>query len=357
MPEALKIVIPMAGWGTRMRPHTWSKPKPLVAVAGRTALDYLLGMFATVPSSRRVEYVFILGPYLGELQIPKYVAEHYPELVAHYVTQGEMKGQSHALYLARKHLSGPMISCFSDTFIETDFSFLNTERSDGVVWVKAVPDPRRFGVAEVNPQGRITRLVEKPQSVDNNLALVGCYYFRRGDDLMSAIEEQMQRNLHLKNEFFLADAVNIMLEHKGVFHPEPVETWLDTGTIDATLETNRYLLEKGDQLPVSGTAPPGVKVHPPVFIDPSAEVTDSDIGPYASIGAACRISGSRIQDSILDVGCTVRDASLKSSLIGARATVVGSGLGQTLTANLGDDSSVRLDAAPNPRKSPRRRRS
>jgi glucose-1-phosphate thymidylyltransferase len=357
MAESLKIVIPMAGWGTRMRPHTWSKPKPLVAVAGRTALDHLLGMFATVPDIDRVEYVFILGPYLGELQIPKYMQEHYPGLTAHYITQAEMKGQSHALYLARKYLGGPMISCFSDTFIETDFSFLTAERADGVVWVKAVPDPRRFGVAEIDAEGWITRLVEKPQTIDNNLALVGCYYFRRGDDLMSAIEEQMQRNVQLKNEFFLADAVNILLEHKGLFHPQRVETWLDTGTIEATLETNRYLLEKAARLQIAPASRPGVAIHAPVCIDASAEIEDSIVGPHVSLGPGCRISGSRIEDSILDAGCTVRNASLKSSLIGARASVQGAGLDQTLTLNIGDDSSVRLDSARHAVRSPRARRS
>ena len=111
-----------------------------------------------------------------------------------------------------------MIMCFSDTLIETDFSFLDREKSDGVAWVKAVPDPRRFGVAEVNADGWVTRLVEKPQNMENNLALVGCYYFKRSEDLLSAIEEQMQRNIRLKDEFFLVDAINIMLE-RGAHDP------------------------------------------------------------------------------------------------------------------------------------------
>jgi len=124
--------------------------------------------------------------------------EHYPDINVHYVVQAEMKGQSHAIYLARQYLTGPMIICFSDTLIETDFSFLEREKSDVVAWVKAVPDPRRFGVAEVNKDGWVTRLIEKPQTMENNLALVGCYYFKSSEELMSAIEDQLQRNLPQK---------------------------------------------------------------------------------------------------------------------------------------------------------------
>ena len=175
MSETLKIVIPMAGWGTRMRPHTWSKPKPLVGVAGKTALDYLMDTFQTLPNPKKTEYVFIVGPYLGEMQIPPFIAEHYPNIKAHFVVQAEMKGQSHALYLARQYLTGPMIMCFSDTLIETNFGFLEREKSDAVVWVKAVPDPRRFGVTEVKEDGWVKRLIEKPQTIENNLAIVGCY--------------------------------------------------------------------------------------------------------------------------------------------------------------------------------------
>ena len=344
MADTLKVIIPMAGWGTRMRPHTWTKPKPLVGVAGRTALDYLLGTFKSVPGSMKMEFIFVVGPNLGEVQIPPFIHEHYPDVQAHYVVQGEMKGQSHALYLARHLLSGPMIMCFSDTLIETDLSFLATEQSDAIAWVKAVPDPRRFGVAEVDGEDRVTRLVEKPQDERNNLALVGFYYFRRAEDLLSAIDEQMRRDIRLKDEYFLADAINIMLERGAHMRVARIETWLDTGTIDATLETNRYLLERdGTVLSTNGNGKahlPGVRIRPPVFIHETADISNSEIGPYASIGANCRVSGSVVEDSIIEADCEITDICLKRSVVGRQATVQGNGTGNVLTLNISDNSSV-----------------
>jgi len=350
MSKTLKIVIPMAGWGTRMRPQTWSKPKPLVGVAGKTALDYLMDMFKAISFSPNIEYVFILGPYLGELKIPPFIKEHYPNIDAHYVVQAEMKGQSHALYLARQYLAGPMIMCFSDTLIETDFSFLDREKSDIVAWVKAVPDPRRFGVAEVNKDGWVTRLIEKPQTMDNNLALVGCYYFKSSEELMSAIEEQLQRNSPLKNEFYLVDAINIMLERHALMYAQKTTTWLDTGTIEATLETNRYLLERMQAARLAGSLDssrqtlqlPDVKVNSPVYIHETAQISNSEIGPFASIGANCKISGSRIEDSIIEAGCDIRNIALKSSMVGSQAVVRGKRGKTVLNLNISDDSSVIL---------------
>ncbi len=341
MSETLKIVIPMAGWGTRMRPHTWSKPKPLVGVAGRTTLDYLLDMFKTVPDPSRTEYIFIVDPYLGEMQIPDFIAKHYPGIKSHFVVQGEMKGQSHALYLSRQYLTGPMTLCFSDTLLETNFSFLDREKSHGVAWVKEVEDPRRFGVAEVNKDGWVTRLIEKPQSVENKLALVGCYYFKNSENLMAAIEEQMQRNIQLRHEFYLVDAINIMLEHHALMRIEKIETWLDTGTIEATLETNRYFLKR-DQDQTKHAIRKDVEVIEPVFIHESAEIECSTIGPYASIGAECKISGSRIEDSIVEAECRISDAALKSSMVGKQAKVQGSGAKESSQLNIGDNSSVIL---------------
>ena len=339
----LKIVIPTAGWGTRMRPQTWSKPKPLIGVAGKTVLDHLLDTFKTVPESYNLEYVIILGPYLGEQQIPVFVQANYPTLKALYVVQRVMKGQSDALWLARQYLGGPMLMVFSDTLIETDFSFLANETLDGVAWVKAVPDPRRFGVAEVDKEGRVTHLTEKPETCDNNLAVVGCYYFKSGEALISAIEEQFRRKVERKGEYFLADAINIMLERGAQFRTQKVTVWLDTGTIEATLETNRYLLEHGRESNPQNVKRNDVKVVPPVFIHETAVIANSTIGPHVSIGANCVITDSQIENSILEDGVTVNAAALSGSFIGRQAKVEGRGAeGQPMTLNIGDDSVIKL---------------
>src|SRR5688572_10094038 len=315
--EPLKIVIPMAGWGTRMRPHTWSKPKPLVSVAGKTSLEHLLDMFKTVPDPANAEYVFIVGPYLGEMQIQPFIEEHYSHLKAHYVVQHEMKGQSHALALAREHLRGPLIICFSDTLMETDFSFLAKEEADGVAWVMPLPDPRRFGVAEEGADGWVKRFIEKPQSMENNLVVVGCYYLKSAEKLLAAIDDQMKRGVMLKNEYFLTDAISIMIQGGAKVRTEKISTWLDTGTIEATLDTNKFLLEKiGSK--VGKFKESNVKVIEPSAIHESAEISNSTIGPFASIGANCKIENSQIADSIVEADCEIKDSVLNRSLIGKR---------------------------------------
>ncbi len=348
MTETLKIIIPMAGWGTRMRPHTWSKPKPLVSVAGKTSLEHLLDMFKTLPNGpENAEFIFIVGPYLGEMQIPPFIQEHYPNLKSHFVVQQEMKGQSHALALSREYLRGPMIICFSDTLMETDFSFLAQEESDGVAWVMPVEDPRRFGVAEEGADGWVKRFIEKPQSMDNNLVVVGCYYLKSAERLLAAIDGQIERGVMLKNEYFLTDAISIMIEGGAKVRTNRISTWLDTGTIEATLETNKALLEKTQgKIDTSGTliykrSRKEVKVIEPSFIHPSAEVSDSVIGPYASIGANCNIRGAVISDSIIEEGTQIIRIAIIHSLIGKNCYVEGQAPKEEASIlNLGDDSSV-----------------
>ena len=254
-----------------------------------------------------------------------------------------MRGQADALWLAREYLTGPTIVCFSDTLMETDFSFLADEKAEGVAYVKSVPDPRRFGVAEVNKGGWVTRLVEKPTLLENNLVVVGCYYFSEGCDLVSAIEEQMKRGTSLRGEYFIVDAINIMIERGLKMRTQAVDVWLDTGTIKATLETNRYLLEHGCDN-TRNVKRENVKIVPPVFIHESVEISHSTVGPFASIAANCKITNSHIEDSVLETGVIVDSAALKGSFIGRQAKIQGhSGELPPMVLNIGDDCCVVLE--------------
>ena len=304
----------MAGYGVRLRPHTWSRPKQLIRLADKMVIDHVLDIFSTLPDPVNSEFIFIVG-YLGEKIIDHMRCAH-PKLNVRYVEQLEMRGQSHAISLASNCLDGPMLVFFADTLIKTDFSFLPTETAGAVAWVKAVPDPRRFGVASLGEGGWVNHLVEKPQEIDNNLALAGCYYFQNSDELLLAIHEQMQRNISLKNEFFLADAVNIMLEHGLKMRVERVELWLDAGTPADVLNTNRYLLENGQDNSVEAYDHKATVILPPVYIHPSATIENSVIGPHTTIGAGCKIQSCIIRDSIIDDGSILTDMILEHSLIG-----------------------------------------
>jgi glucose-1-phosphate thymidylyltransferase len=337
MNQNFKIVIPMAGYGSRMRPHTWVHPKPLLPLAGRTVLDYSLDQFKTLPGVENAEYVFIISPNQGE-QIQEYMAAVHPEKKVHFVLQSEMRGQAHAMWLARELLTGPMLMSFSDTLIEPDLSLLPVEEADAVAWVKPVEDPRRFGVIELDENGWATRLVEKPKEMTNNLVLVGFYYFKQGEKLIEAIEEQMRRGKHLNGEFYLADAVNVLLESGIRMRKEQISIWLDAGIPSAVLETNRYMLENRCGEGKLPAAKPGVAIIPPVSIAEDVNLENVIVGPHVSLGKGCQLKNVIIRDSVVDEFAVIENIIIEGSLIGQRVFL----RGKEQHLNVGDDSQVGL---------------
>jgi glucose-1-phosphate thymidylyltransferase len=329
----MNVIIPLAGFGTRLRPHTYSKPKPLINVAGKPVLGHILDKLMHQDLQ---EVVFIVG-YLGD-QIEQYVKTTYPEIKSHYVEQKELNGQAPAILLARELVHGPTCIVFVDTLADADLSSLAQEKADGVIYVKEVEDPRRFGVIKLDDQGFITRFVEKPVDTSNRLAVIGMYYVQAVEKLMSACEELMRRDIKTKDEYFLADALNLMIENGAKLRPQTVEVWLDCGKPETVLETNHYLLEHGQDNSAQWQNHERV-IIPPVHIHPSATIERSVVGPYATIAEGCHILNSLVRDSIVDAGAYVSDQILANSLIGRDAVLIG----RPRRFNVGDSSVVGFD--------------
>lgn len=328
----MKVIIPLAGFGTRLRPHTYTKPKPLINVAGKPVLGHLLDKIAGLEIS---EYIFIVG-YLGE-QVEEYVNSEY-KLNAKFVEQKELLGQAHAIWLAREYIHDdePVFILFVDTLFEADLSQLGKTDADAVIFVKEVVDPRPFGVVTLDKDKYITGFVEKPDTMDNRLAVVGLYYFKSGKALIGSIKELMDRKKMTKNEYFLADAMDIMVKSGCKFRVQQVSVWLDCGKPETVLETNRYLLQHSADNSAEFKDQPGVIIIPPVNIHPSANLSHSVIGPNVTVGANCTIESCILRDTIIDEGAVCRDTLLDQSLIGRNARVEG----RYRSVNVGDSSAI-----------------
>ena len=326
----MKVIIPLAGFGTRLRPHTYTKPKPLINVAGKAVLGHILDKFAGMD----VEEFIIVHGYLGE-QIQAYMATHYPQYHARFVEQKELIGQADAILRCRPFVHGPVLIVFVDTLFEADLSALAHEPADAVIYVKEVDDPSRFGVAAIGPDGWVTRFVEKPKTSDNRLAVIGMYYLKDAPALMRACQELMDKKIQTNDEYFLADAFNLMIEDGEKFRTQTVDVWEDCGKPETVLHTNRYLLEHGHDNSAEHNGN-GYLVVPPVHIAPTAVIQNSVIGPYATISDGCHITGSIIRDSIIDEDALIQDATLDQSLVGKGAVVKSN----YRKLNVGDSSSV-----------------
>lgn len=325
----MKVIIPVAGRGTRLRPHTHTRPKPLVTVAGKPVLGHVLD---TLGNLRPDEIIFIVG-YLGE-QIEEYVENNY-DFAARYVEQKELKGQAHAIGLVKEHVDGPILIIFVDTIADANLDMLAGLDADGAIFVKEVEDPRRFGVVTLDANGYITRFVEKPDRPVSNLAVIGIYYLKDSGLMFECIDELIERDIQTKGEYYIADALQLMIDRGSRLIAPAVDVWEDCGTPEAVLHTNRYLLEhdRAGDLHFEST---NVVTIPPVHIHPTAEITNSVVGPYTTVAAGCRIEDSVIRDSIIDEGSIIVDTMLDQSLIGKEAFVKG----RFRRLNVGDSASV-----------------
>jgi glucose-1-phosphate thymidylyltransferase len=329
----MKLIIPLAGFGSRMRPHTWTKPKPLINVAGAPFLGHLLNKFQGLDID---ELVIIYG-WLGD-QIQSYLSAEYPQYRIHFVEQAELKGQSHALWLAREHLAGDGIIIFVDTFFDTDLSVLQAPQGDGIAFVKEVEDPRRFGVVELDAQGHVTRFIEKPSSKENKKVVIGFYWVRDLKWMVRCIEKQMAEGQMFNGEFFLTHTFQVMVDDGARFGVQSVDVWQDTGKPETTLRTNQYLLEHGfdNSADVSAT---NAAIVPPVYVAQDAVIENAVVGPYVNVCAGATIRNAVVRNSIVDAGALVETVFLEGSLIGENAHICG----QPTRLNVGNSATTGLE--------------
>jgi glucose-1-phosphate thymidylyltransferase len=310
--KQMKAIIPLAGLGTRLRPHTLTRPKPLVDVAGKAILGHVLDRLEGLPI---VETIFITG-YLGD-QIEGWVKANY-SVPSRFVEQKELKGQAHAIYLTREYIDQPVLIVFVDTIFETDLSRLPEMTEDGAILVREVTDPRRFGVA-VLQDGFVTKLVEKPKRPVSNLAVVGVYYIRNYQLFVECLGDLLDRDIKTAGEYYLADALQLMIDRGAKISALSTDVWEDTGTTEALLQTNRYLLKQvGNQ--VRGETSDTL-VIPPVYVGPGAKLTNTIVGPNVSIGAGAVIADSVMRDCIIGESAQIHGAVLADSVIGSNAIV------------------------------------
>lgn len=325
----MKAIIPVAGMGTRLRPHTYTTPKALFQVAGRPILAYILDEVVKLGVD---EVVLVVG-HLGD-KIVEYVRREYPELGLYAVEQEEQLGLGHAVYLTREYTEGePVLIIYGDTIFEGDLKGALEGGADARIGVKQVEDPRRFGVV-VTEGDRIVRLVEKPSEFVSDLAIAGVNFVRNTPLLFRSLETIIKEDRRTKGEYQLTDAFQEMVERGARLEAFQIEDWFDCGKPESLLETNRHLLSK------RGDAPdvPGSVVLPPSFVAPTAKVESSIVGPYTSVAEGAHIEESIVRNSIVGEGAFVKGCLLEGSIVGDRARV--SGAYQRL--NVGDSSEVRL---------------
>jgi len=314
----MKVVIPLAGKGTRLRPHTYVTPKPLLRVGGKPVMSYILDDLIALGVE---EIIFIVG-YLKE-EIEAYVRRTYPQLRVRFEEQKVQNGTAGAVGLARPYVQEDLLIVYVDTLFDADLSIIRQQPPDiaGLIWVKEVEDYQRFGVVVTDRDGNMTRIVEKPRDPISKLANIGLYYIRDWELFFEGVEETMQGSPGPGGEYYITDAFQYMIDRGAKIRAPEVAGWYDCGKPETLLETNRHLLETGRAKPPQGGL--NLRIHDPVRIADGVELEDAEIGPNVTIETGTRIRASVLRDCIIGENVTIEECNLHDSLVSDHAELRG----------------------------------
>jgi glucose-1-phosphate thymidylyltransferase len=326
----VKVIIPLAGKGTRLRPHTHTVPKPMLKVAGKPVMDYVMDDVAKLTGV--TEVVYITG-HLKET-VERHARGAYP-IPGVFIEQKVQDGTAGAIALAKAQVDAPVLIIFVDTIFDADLSVIERCEDDGIIWTKEVEDYQRFGVVVTDANGYMTKIVEKPSTPISKRANIGLYYIKNWQLLYEGIAHVLAQPAN-KGEFYLTDAFQYMIDRGAKIRVIDVEGWYDAGKLDTLLETNGVMLEKG-RAERPAKVPAGVTIIEPVRIEAGATVRNATIGPNVVIPSGSTVTDSTLRDTILGTGTTVIGCTLHTSMIGDACHVEG----VTGAVVLGDHSEVR----------------
>ena len=328
----------MAGRGSRLRPHTLTIPKPLIPIAGKPIVQRLVEDISNVCNEKVDEIAFIIGDFGKEVETNLIsIAESLGARGSIYF-QEEALGTAHAILCAKESLKGNIVVAFADTLFKADFKLDNS--SDGIIWVKQIENPSAFGVVKLNSTGEITDFVEKPDTYVSNLAIIGIYYFKSGEQLCDELEYLIDNDIKEKGEYQLTNALENMKNKGIVFRPGEVKEWLDCGNKNVTVATNKKVLELNNEFLENNTSASLTNsiVIPPCYIGDNVELTSSVIGPFVSIGDNTKITNCVINNSLIQENSTIKSAVLSNSMIGNNTSYIG----KEIDLSIGDFTEIKV---------------
>lgn len=320
----MKIIVPMAGVGSRLRPHTLTTPKPLTVIAGKPIVQRLVEDIAGVVNQKIEEIAFIIGP--ATKGFPTDTDEKLIAIANDLGAKGSVyvqetaEGTAHAIYCAKDSLSGPCVVAFADTLFKADFVL--DANADGAIWVKRVEDPSAFGVVKLT-DGYISDFIEKPKEWVSDLAIIGIYYFKDGDRVKNEIKYLLDNELRENGEYQLTNVLETLKQEGAKFIPGTVDIWMDCGKKDPTVDTNKKILqieqEKGNNLVSDSVVLENSEIIQPCYIGEGVVIKNSKIGPYVSIGDHSTVDDSEITNSLIQTNAQIANADLDNAMIGNHA--------------------------------------